>query len=315
MSNVPPTHPVVHWGIHAATVCPMDMDGRIDTQALAAHLAQTCDTPGIRGLLLNGHAGEGHFLTLDERAQVITIARANTARSTFITAGVTAESTAAAIDEARVSAQAGADALLVFPPNHWAGGADKDIVLGHHAAIAAAVDLPLVVYKAPVTAGPMSYPDTVMTALLQEISAITAIKEGSWEVAAYENTWRLTAALRPDVAVLGSGDEHLLTSYLIGSHGSQVSLAAIIPETIVALCAAAQAGDWVAARACHEDLYALSVAIYRDKPGNLATARLKACLKLMGHIPHDTVRRPMRQLTEPELARLRAVLCGSNLLA
>ncbi|MFN4100037.1 MAG: dihydrodipicolinate synthase family protein, partial [Pararhodobacter sp.] len=174
--------------------------------------------------------------------------------------------------------------------------------------------LPLVLYKGPVTGGPMSYSVPVLTALLQGLPSVTAIKEGSWEVAAYEQTLRLTTALRPDVSVLGSGDEHLLTSYLIGSHGSQVSLAAIIPETIVALHDAARADDWVAARGQHEALYALSVAIYRDPPGNLATARLKACLKILGRIPHDTVRRPMRQLSAPELERLRQALAATKLI-
>jgi 4-hydroxy-tetrahydrodipicolinate synthase len=291
----------------------MHLDGQIDTNALTAHLSQVCSIRGICGLLLNGHAGEGHLLSHAERGLIIEIARANTSRTCFITAGVTAEATDAAVEEARISASAGADALLVFPPNHWSAGLDPEIALSHHAAIARATDLPLVLYKAPVTAGHISYSEAVMKRLLKELGAIVAIKEGSWEVAAYEHTWRLAAGLRPDVAVLGSGDEHLLTSYLIGSRGSQVSLAAIIPEVIVALYDAAQENDWVSARASHEALYALSVAIYRDAPGYLATARLKACLKLLGRIPDDTVRRPMRQLTVPELTRLQAVLTTSEL--
>jgi len=311
--NFSSASPVTDWGIHAATVCPMAPDGQIHTNALEAHLAAVCSTSGISGLLLNGHAGEGHFLTHAERAHVIEIARANTSQTCFITAGITAESTDAGVEEARVSESAGADALLVFPPNHWSAGVDPEIALSHHAAIARATDLPLVLYKAPVTAGHISYSEAVMKKLLKELSAIVAIKEGSWEVASYEQTWRLAADLRPDVAVLGSGDEHLLTSYLIGSRGSQVSLAAIIPEIIVALYDAAKANDWVSARASHEALYALSVAIYRDTPGYLATARLKACLMLLGRIPHDTVRRPMRQLTSEELSRLRSVLTASEL--
>lgn len=293
------------WGIHAATVCPMLPDGQIDRDALATHLRDITATAGIRGLLLNGHAGEGAFLTLTERAEVIATARAQAGPDCYITAGVTAESTQMAVEEARASREAGADALLIFPPNHWAGGVDALIACAHHGAVARAVDLPLVLYKAPVTAGPISYSEEVLSALLSEIDQISAIKEGSWEVAAYEQTWRLTARLRPDVAVLGSGDEHLLTSYLIGSCGSQVSLAAIIPRTVVALYDAAKRQDWQEARAQHEALYALSVAIYRDRPGYLATARLKAILKQLGRIPHDTVRRPMRQLDPAEQRRLK----------
>ena len=37
------------------------------------------------------------------------------------------------------------------------------------------------------------------------------------------------------IAVLGSGDEHILTSLLIGSDGAQVSLAAVVPESTLIL--------------------------------------------------------------------------------
>src|SRR5438552_3569733 len=56
-----------------------------------------------------------------------------------------------------------------------------------------------------------------------------AAKEGSWEVAAYEQNLRLIRKLRSDFTVLASGDEHLLASYMIGTAGSQVSLAAVVP--------------------------------------------------------------------------------------
>ena len=108
--------------------------------------------------------------------------------------------------------------------------------------------------------------------------------------------------------MLGSGDEHLLTSYMIGSHGSQVSLAAVVPELVVSLWTAAEAGDWVQARALHERLYPLAVAIYRDAPGGRANARLKACLKLLGTIPHDTLRPPQPRATADEMQSLRLAL-------
>ena len=111
------------------------------------------------------------------------------------------------------------------------------------------------------------------------------IKEGSWEVAAYEANRRAVKAVRPDVAVMGSGDEHLMTSWLIGSEGSQVSLAAVVPEAVVALWEAAQAGDWDRARHWNDVLYPLAVAIYRAAPGGRATSRLKACLRMLGRIP------------------------------
>jgi 4-hydroxy-tetrahydrodipicolinate synthase len=108
--------------------------------------------------------------------------------------------------------------------------------------------------------------------------------------------------------VLGSGDEHLLTSYMIGSAGSQVSLAAVVPELVVALWNAAEAGDWAQARATHEKIYPLSVAVYRDAPGGRATARLKACLKLLGYLPSDSLRPPQPPASAAENRALSAAL-------
>jgi 4-hydroxy-tetrahydrodipicolinate synthase len=137
---------------------------------------------------------------------------------------------------------------------------------------------------------------------------VKAIKEGSWEVATFEQNWRLVRDRRLDIAVLGSGDEHLLTSYMIGSPGAQVSLAAIVPELIVALHEAAMAKRWDEARALHERIYPLSVAIYRRQPGNRATARLKACLKLLGRLESDLVRPPIQPLPAEEIAELKTAL-------
>jgi 4-hydroxy-tetrahydrodipicolinate synthase len=167
--------------------------------------------------------------------------------------------------------------------------------------------LPLLIYQAPVTAGRMGYPVRTLCALA-ELPSVAGIKEGSWEVATYEENRRATKAVRPDLAVLGSGDEHLLVSYLIGSEGSQVSLAAVAPGPVVALWNAAQAGDWVRARAFHDVIYPLAAAIYRQPPGAFATARLKACLKILGRLKDDRMRPPGQPLGPEEYRRLEIVL-------
>lgn len=294
-------------GVHAATIAPMDETGRINEVELADHIRTVANSRGIRGLLINGHAGEGHLLCPEERQLVINTVKANVSRECFVTSGVTSEGTVQAQHEAVDAARAGADAILVFPPNHWASGVDARMAVDHHRAIADASGMPIVLYKAPVSAGSMSYTPDILSALL-DIDAVCGIKEGSWEVAAYEATWRLSKTRRGDVTVMGSGDEHLLTSFIIGSAGSQVSLAAIIPDTITDLFDAAARGDWKTARVRHEDLYPLSVAVYRDAPRYLATARLKTCLKLLGRISSDRVKAPMRQLYPDEVQSLRIAL-------
>lgn len=296
-------------GIHAATVAPMRPDFMIDEAALAAHVAHISRVPGIRGLLINGHAGENYHLTREETRRVVEIVRGAVPKDCWLTAGINAESSLEAARLAADAETAGADALLVFPPNSWALHQDAGMAAAHHAHVEKATTLPLVLYQAPVGAGCMAYRLPVIERLI-ESPRVKAIKEGSWEVATFEQNWRFVRQHRADIAVLGSGDEHLLTSYMIGSPGAQVSLAAIIPELIVTLHEVAMARDWDTARTLHERLYPLSVAIYRQAPGNRATARLKTCLKLLDRLEHDTARPPIQPLPPDEIEGLQRALAA-----
>lgn len=187
-------------------------------------------------------------------------------------------------------------------------------MLGHHQAVRDAVDLPLFLYQAPVGAGTLAYPAEVIADLVR-LPGVVGIKEGSWETAAYEANRRLVQTIAPQVAVMASGDEHLLSCFVLGSEGSMVSLAVIVPEVIVALEAAVRRGDLAAARAAHEVIYPLARAIYGARPAGYATARLKTCLRLLGRLECDVMRPPIRPLDADEVAGLQAALEAAGLLA
>lgn len=83
-----------------------------------------------------------------------------------------------------------------------------------------------------------------------------------------------------------------MAAILVGSAGSRVRLACVVPNRVVSLRTAAAAGEWKRARAAHERLYPLVVAIDRDAPGGRATVRLNASLKLLGFLPCEVARPP-----------------------
>jgi 4-hydroxy-tetrahydrodipicolinate synthase len=294
-------------GIHASTVLPLREDFTIDEPQLKEHVALVASTPGVRGLLINGHAGENFLLNREEKRRVVEIVRKAIPRDRVIVCGVNAESSLEAAAESCAAEEAGADALIVFPPNGWALNQDEEMALVHHRYVAEASRLPLFLYQAPITAGKMAY-STAILAKLISLPTVIGIKEGSWEVAAYEEHRRLVKQLRPEVLVLASGDEHLLTSYLIGTEGSQVSLAAVVPDVVVGLFEAAMRGDWQRAHALHARLYPLAVAIYRKAPSGRANARLKTCLRLMGRISSDRVRPPFPSTPPSEIEGLKQAL-------
>jgi 4-hydroxy-tetrahydrodipicolinate synthase len=301
-------------GIYAATLTPLLADGTLDEAVLDDHFRNVAAVDGIVGVLCNGHAGENFSLSREEKRRVVDIAAHVIGDRAIIVAGVNSEDSGEAGRQAVDAQAAGADAVLVFPPFSWALSQEDDMAVAHHRAIAEAIGIPLMIYQAGVRAGSLAYPPAVLARLVT-IPSVVAIKEGSWETSAYEANRRLVKQTAPHVAVMASGDEHLLPCFVLGSEGSLVSLAVLMPEVIVALDRAVRAGDLATARQLHERIYPLAKAIYGTTPGGHATARLKACMRLLGRWPSDRMRPPIGPLGEVELARLAEALSRSGLFA
>ncbi|NVO24706.1 dihydrodipicolinate synthase family protein [Donghicola mangrovi] len=295
----------LNGGLYAATICPMHDMGGLDFTGLERHFAQVLSDPGQAGLLLNGHAGEGIHMSRAEQADVVRIAR-EVAGKRRILAAVSAENTEFAAADAQAALKAGADAIMVFAPFSWALGVDPRAVVAHHRGIAEATGAPIYLFQGSVASGGLHY-DTDLLKQLLEIDAVAGIKEGSWEVKAYETTLRTARAMRPDVAVMASGDEHLFGCYILGSDGSAVSLSALVPELITALDTHVRQGRIPDALKMHTTLYDLARLVYA-RPGHLAAARLKACLAAMGRIDSPACRAPTPRISDAELDALMAAL-------
>ena len=304
-----PRHP---WGgVYSATICPMKEDGAIDHGGVERHLAEVGSTAGLAGFLINGHAGENAALEREELIEVLRVAR-SVAGPLRVVAGVNAESAGRACVLAADAAQAGADAVMVFPPFSWTLGADDGLVRAHHEAVASASSLPLFLFQGAVGAGRTRFGMDTLRGLL-EIESVVGIKEGSWEALAYEETRRLSRSLRPDVGVMASGDEHLFVCFLLGSEGSLVSLAAVVPELIVALERAVVEEDVCTARSIHDRLYRLARLVYAA-PGHLAALRLKTCLKHLGRLNETASRCAGARIDPSESDALRVALVQAGVL-
>jgi 4-hydroxy-tetrahydrodipicolinate synthase len=308
-----PSHEHSFHGIYVATLTPFRADGTIDVPLLEAHFRSFAEIPGIVGVLCNGHAGENFLLNREERRLVTEIAAKAIGRTHIIVSGVVAEATTEAARDAQDAAEAGADVVLVFPPFSWALSQDAQMAVTHHRRIAEACGRPLMLYQAGVSSA-MAYKPDVLEALVQ-LPGIVAIKEGSWESNRYDQNRRLVQKVAPHVAMMASGDEHLLSCFVVGSEGSLVSLAVLMPREIVALDQAVRDGDLATARALHARIQPLANAIYGRAPGGLATARLKACMALLVLWENPLPRPPITALPEAEITALRAALVEAGLMA
>ncbi len=307
-----PSYDQPYRGIYVSTLTPFHPDGQIDEILLAAHFRRYAGVPGIVGVLCNGHAGENFLLTRAERRRVTEIAAGVMGRSHIIVSGVLAEASEEAASHARDAAEAGADCVLVFPPFSWALSQDDRMALTHHRRIGEVCGIPMMLYQAGVSSS-LAYRPDILTALVQ-LPGVVGIKEGSWESNAYDRNRRVVNAVAPHVAVMASGDEHLLSCFVVGSEGSLVSLAVLMPDEIVALDQAVRHGDLTAAQALHRRIQPLANAIYGQAPAGLATARLKACMALTGEWKNEATRPPITPLPDGELARLRAALSAAGVI-
>ncbi len=299
-------------GVYAATICPFTSDGRIDEEALAEHIDEVSSLEGIVGLLVNGHAGENFMLSSREKLRVLEVAHKVCGKRSILVNGINAENSYEARQDTAQAKEAGADIALIFPPFSWALSHTTEMAVQHHVIANDIAQMPLMLYQAGVNAGAMAYSHATLEALVR-LPHVVGIKEGSWETSAYEGNRALVKRIAPHVAVMASGDEHLFSCFALGSEGSLVSLAIVIPDVIVDLERAVRAGDLARARATNARIYPLAKAIYGTSPGGYANARLKTCLKLLGRLKNDAVRSPIPALPKSEIAMLEQAMNAAGL--
>lgn len=276
-------------GIYAATVVPLKKNKSINISALSNHIKDIIKTKGIKGLLLNGHAGENFTLSVNEQIKVIEIAKKYKNPNKKLISGLNFEDPLLASNVAKKMTKAGADAILIFPPFSWSQGISHEMIYQHHKTICNKINKPVFIYQSSIYSGHLSYKKELLKRLLK-IKKVIGIKEGSWNFKSYVDNYKLLKRINKGFLVMASGDEHLYPCFKYASDGSQVSLAAITPEKIVELIRLIENKQYFEAKKLDKKLLILAKNIYGKYPPNFATARIKYCLKVLKKIPSDLMR-------------------------
>ena len=276
-------------GIYAATVVPLKKNKSLDQNSLSKHIKEVINTKGIKGLLLNGHAGENFTLNINEQIKVVEIAKKFKNLNKKLISGLNFEDAILASKVAKKMEKAGADAILIFPPFSWSQGISEEMIFQHHKIICNKVNKPVFLYQSSIYSGDLSYKKNLLKKLLK-IKNIIGVKEGSWNYKSYVNNYKFLKKIKNSFLVMASGDEHLYPCFKYASDGSQVSLAAITPEKIVELIRLIEKKEFSKAKKLDNRLLILAKNIYGKYPANFATARIKYCLKVLKKIPNDFMR-------------------------
>jgi 4-hydroxy-tetrahydrodipicolinate synthase len=199
-----------------AMVTPFDEDGALDPDAAVA-LARWLVDHGSDGLVLAGTTGEGTVLSDDEKRELwAAVAGAVTVP---VIAGTGTSDTRHSIALTRAAAEAGVDGVLVVTPYY--SRPSQAGLFEHFSAVAAATDLPVMLYDIPVRTGRRIAATTILR-LAADVGNIVAVKDATGDPA---GAARLVAQA-PSSFELYSGDDSLTLPLLaIGAVGV-VSVAA-----------------------------------------------------------------------------------------
>ncbi|HTT89922.1 MAG TPA: 4-hydroxy-tetrahydrodipicolinate synthase [Acidimicrobiales bacterium] len=196
-------------GVVCAMATPFDAEGRLDLPG-AARLARWLVDNGNDGLVLAGTTGEAPTLTDDEKLDLWRTVR--DVVSVPLIANTGTASTAHSVELTKVAATAGMDAALVVTPYY--NRPSQAGLEAHFRAVAAATDLPVIVYDIPKRTGREVRLPTLLR--LAADGVIAGVKDASGTPAV---TAALVAAAPAGFEVYSGDDALTLPLLSIGAVG------------------------------------------------------------------------------------------------
>jgi 4-hydroxy-tetrahydrodipicolinate synthase len=305
--------PLRFSGIMPANILPFRADLSIDELAYRGHLRWLADTPGVTGVVANGHAAEVSSLSREERKRALAIAVDEVGSGSQVVAGVYSDGTQEAVELARDAKGLGAAGVLVFPPTLFMWGAQlkPDMVIRHFSEIAAKADLPIIVFEYPPASGIGYAPETL--ARLAQIPQVAAVKDWSNEIVAFEANLRALRGVGRPVAMLSSFTMSLMSSFLLGADGAISGMGSVVADLQAELFGACQKGDLEGARRLNDRLEPL-VRVFYAPPFVDMHNRMKEALVLLGRIPAAHVRPPLTPVSPAERQAIGRALVAAGLL-
>jgi 4-hydroxy-tetrahydrodipicolinate synthase len=286
-------------GLSVAIVTPFK-DGEVDYEALKAQVEFQIEA-GTTCLCPTGTTGESPTLSHAEHERIISAVVETAAGRIKVMPGTGSNSTAEALRLTRWAQQAGADAALVVAPYY-----NKPTQTGfyeHFKALAEQCDLPICVYNIPGRTGKNIEPETIVR--LAELENIAMVKEATGSL---DQASQIIACT--NLTVLSGDDSLTLPIMAVGGQGVISVVGNVVPQDMIALVKAFNAGDIPTAQKLHHKLFPLC----RDMLG-LSTnpIPIKAAMKLLGRDTGE-LRMPMTPLSNEEEAKLRKTLTTYGLL-
>jgi 4-hydroxy-tetrahydrodipicolinate synthase len=281
-----------------AMVTPFDKDGAIDWDGVAK-LAQHLVDTGHDGIAVNGTTGEAPTTKSSEKLEIIKVVKSVVGDKITVLSGAGDNETSYTVEQAKRSQDAGADGLLVVTPYY--NKPPQAGIEAHFRAVAAATDLPIMMYDIPGRTGVEIESDTIVK-LFDTVENIVALKDAKGNIAA--TSWVIKRCGVP----VYSGDDILNLPFLsVGAVGFVSVCGHTVGKQLKAMLDAWFAGNADRALEIHQELLPVFTGTFRTQ-GAILT---KAAMSLMG-LPGGTTRLPLVDATEAQIAQLRIDLTAGG---
>lgn len=227
-------------GILVPIVTPFDANNQLNEAALE-RLVECFIEAGVGGIVACGTTGEYYALSAQERRRVLEIV-ANTGRGrTTLIAGVNSMSPAEAISRIREAEELGYEALMLSPTPYSLPGQNE--VVAYFKEVAAATELPIVMYNFPARIGIQIELESVYE--LAKVKNIVGIKESSGN---FSRVVAMVNANLPDFQVVCGCDDQAADFLFWGVRSWISGGANVFPAEQVQMLKAAEQGDWDSVR-------------------------------------------------------------------
>lgn len=267
----------------------VDLDG---VQRVAVHLADH----GHDGIVVGGTTGESATTTDAEKDAVLRAVLDAVGHRVTVVAGAGTNDTAHSVELARQAEKAGAHGLLVVAPYY--NKPPQEGIYRHVTAVADATGLPVMIYDIPGRTGVAISTETLIR--LGEHERIVAVKDAKADLFAS------SVVMAETNLAYYSGDDALTLAHLAqGAAGTVSVVGHVAGDQYRAMVECVEAGDLPAAIAIHRTLLPAVEAIMNRTQGAIM---VKAALELAGVIDNRTVRLPLVEATDDQVAQLRADL-------
>ena len=290
-------------GVLLPVTTPFRADGEIDETALAANVERWSRHP-IVGVLVGGSTGESVLLDPGEASAAVRAVREALPADRTLIAGTGRQSTRATIRASREAAEAGADAVLVYPPSYFRGQMTPEALRVHYWEVADASPVPVLMYHVPKFVPVGLAPDLVGELIRH--GNVVGIKDSSGDM---QNLGALCEVCGDEAVVLVGAGTHLYSGLEIGARGGIVAVGLLAPGAATELFAAFRAGRAVEAGRLQERVGPL----HRAVVGEAGVPGIKYALDCLGY-HGGPPRAPLLPPDESGRAAVREALHAAGLL-